>query len=55
LAQIASAGSALDLLKAANQQPAKEDVGSKSFNSLILQSLSTKAKGADGVSLFMAP
>lgn len=33
----------------------KEEVGSKSFNSLILQSLSSEAKGSDGTPLFLAP
>ena len=36
LAQITTAGSAVELMQQANQKPAKEEIGSKSFNSLIL-------------------
>jgi len=45
----------MDLLKLSNNKPVKEEVGSKSFNSLILQQLSQESKEADGEFLFMAP
>jgi len=45
----------MDLLKLSNSKPVKEEVGSKSFNSLILQQLSQESKEADGEFLFMAP
>ena len=45
----------MDLLKLSNSKPVKEEVGSKSFNSLVLQQLSQESKEADGEFLFMAP
>ena len=39
----------------ANGAPEKEVIGSKSFNSLILQKLALQAKAQDGGQLFLAP